>query len=135
MLLDEPGVGLISEEDVGAHIAPTNVVEGYPFWSPCYYIPITIISTQQSSLAHVLPGKGILDLLEIRRFWEWWRISWTYFHLVLAGGGLFVSFRLYIYTVEYLITENSFISVTKGYLRFKLFGHYKIFILPTYSSC
>ena len=60
-------------------------------------------STQQSSLDLVLPGQGILNLLARRRFWEWWRIRWTYFHLVLAGRGLFVSFRLYISTVEYPI--------------------------------
>ena len=92
-------------------------------------------STQKSSLALVLPGQVILNFPARRRFWGWWRIRWTYFHLVLAGRGLFVSFRLYISTVEYLIKENSFISVTKGELISTLFAYCKISILPVYSFC
>ena len=92
-------------------------------------------STQWSSLALVLPGQVILNLLARRIFLEWWRIRLTYFHLVLAGRGLFILFRIYISTVEHLIKENSFISVTKGELSPTLFAYCKISILPIYSFC
>ena len=70
--------------------------------------------TQQSSLTLDFSQIRGSNLACNRVIWGMAEDNVDLFSFLFYGSGLFVSFRIYIYNVEYIIEENSFISVTKG---------------------